>query len=52
MPLSISVKLADMPESVEATDEAIQEHILGREVVRSQGYLDRLARFETRKACG
>jgi hypothetical protein len=49
MPLSTSIKLADMPEQMGATDKAIKEHILQREVVRSQGYLDRLARFKARK---
>lgn len=49
IPLSTSIKLQEMPEGTAATDKAIQGHVLGCKVVRSPGYLDRLARFEARK---
>ncbi len=52
MPLSTSIKLADIAEGESVSDQAIQDHIFGRKVERSQGYLDRLARFEARKVNG
>ena len=46
--LPTSIKLPDMPEYSEISDEMFQSHIKRRKDVRCQGYLDRLRRHQAK----
>jgi len=46
--LPTAIKLPDMPEYANVSDEELQEHIENRKGLRCQGYLDRLLAYEAR----
>ncbi len=47
-PLPTAIKLPDMPEYADVTDEQLQEHIENRKGIRCQGYMKRLSEYEAR----
>ncbi len=46
--LPTAIKLPDMPEYADVSDEDLQEHIENRQNQRCQGYVDRLLAYEAR----